>query len=164
MSTKKSLHHCSNATCCEFNHKMTASEQYFDVNFLWDLSSIHFIKQHIVFFIFISSLSNWVNFVLKNYNEIMEYFVAVSFYSYTYSPEMKKAKVGFLMRLIFQRFKNKSLSRLNPDYVLCTYCGHQGTLTNILNFLDVFKVTNIQLIIHSNLKWKRNILNSTLNF
>lgn len=91
--------------------------------------------------IFIFSLSNWVKYILNNNNDVMEYFVAVSFYSYTYSPEMRKAKTGFLMRLIFQRFKNKSLSHSKPDFSLYTYCAHQGTLTNILNFLNVFKVT-----------------------
>lgn len=64
--------------------------------------------------------------------------------SSTLTSEMKKAKTGFLLKEIFERFKRKSLSRLESDALLWNYFGHESTLTNILNALKVFKPVRCQ--------------------
>lgn len=53
---------------------------------------------------------------------------------------MKKAKTGFLIKEIFDRFKNKSLSLLKPDRSLWIYSAHDVTIVNVLNALNVYEV------------------------
>lgn len=52
---------------------------------------------------------------------------------------MKKAKTGFLLKEIFDRFEQKSLCLLESDALLWNYFAHESTLIDILNALDVFK-------------------------
>lgn len=84
------------------------------------------------------SLSNWAEKALLQSNGAMEYFAAVYFESFTHTAEMKKAKTGFLIKELFDHFKQKSLSQLQPDRVLWIYSAHDNTIINVLNALNVY--------------------------
>lgn len=60
--------------------------------------------------------------------------------SHLTTTETKKAKVGFLIREMFDRFKQKSLSQLNPDRSLWIYSGHDTTIINVLSVLNIYEV------------------------
>lgn len=77
---------------------------------------------------------------LKSSNGTLEYFAARYFEAFSRTNEMKKAKTGFLVKEIFERFKNKSLSLLKPDRTLWIYSGHDNTIINVLNAFNVYKV------------------------
>lgn len=137
------------------NSTITWQHQSPSMNFSWDLIWVYVFERYMeAHFIFISSLSSWANNALDNHDYEMEYAVAVSYYADVNSIEMQKLRNGWLMLLMLQRFKDKSSSLLNPDYSLYTYCAHQGTLTNMLAALKVFKVAFHHLCIHSILHWK----------
>lgn len=53
---------------------------------------------------------------------------------------MKKAKAGFLIKEIFERFRNKTRSLLEPDRSLWIYSAHDNTIINVLNALNVYEV------------------------
>lgn len=62
------------------------------------------------------------------------------FVGYIRTNETLKAKAGFLLREIFDRFKEKALSLLKPDYTLWLYSAHDNTLINTLSALGIFDV------------------------
>lgn len=57
----------------------------------------------------------------------------------TGTMELKRLKSGFLLKQIFDRFKNKTLSLL-PQQLMQIYSGHEITISGILNSLGVFEV------------------------
>lgn len=57
----------------------------------------------------------------------------------TGTKELKRLKAGFLLKQIFDRFKNKTIS-LPPEQLLQVYSGHEITISSILNGLGVFEV------------------------
>lgn len=76
----------------------------------------------------------------------MSDFKFISFYQLllnTATTEMKRLKSGFLLKEIFDRFKNKSQSTLSPDRSLWMYFGHETTIANMLNSLGIFTEVNI---------------------
>lgn len=73
-------------------------------------------------------------------SEKLDRAVALYFALKTYTTEMKKAKTGLLIKEIFDRFQNKTLSLLSPDRSMWIYSAHDNTVVNVLNALNVFKV------------------------
>lgn len=92
-------------------------------------------------------LPDWAHTILAARN-ISEYFTALYWDSLMLTTETKKAKVGFLIKEIFDRFKAKTLHQLNPDRSLWIYSGHDNTISNILHALNVYKVN----LFHSSLE------------
>ncbi|XP_055300691.1 prostatic acid phosphatase-like [Sitodiplosis mosellana] len=84
------------------------------------------------------TLPDWANKILNTSKETLEYFAAVYFQSATRTTDAKKAIAGFLIREIFDRFKNKTLALLNPDSKIHIYSAHDNTITNTLNALDLY--------------------------
>lgn len=78
--------------------------------------------------------------MLKSSNGTLEYLTAINFVAFTHTTEMKKAKAGFLIKEIFERFKNKTRSLLEPDRSLWIYSAHDNTIINVLNALNVYEV------------------------
>lgn len=58
----------------------------------------------------------------------------------TGSNELKALRSGYLLKEIFDRFTNKTQSKLEPDRSLWMYFAHDITLTNTLNSLGLFEV------------------------
>lgn len=73
-------------------------------------------------------------------NDTLDYLGAVNYQSVTHSVEMKKIRAGFLIKEILDRFKNKTLSILDPDRTLWIYAAHGSVISNVLNSLDLFDV------------------------
>lgn len=110
--------------------------------------SIPFIAKRSIFhtfYYFFLSLPEWAEKALKQTNGALEYFAARFFESFTHTTEMKKAKAGFLIKEIFNRFKNKTLNLLHPDRSLWIYSAHDNTIINVLNALNVYQVINMDL-------------------
>lgn len=62
------------------------------------------------------------------------------------TTEMKKLKSGFILKDIFDRFKNKTLAKL-PGQLMHIYSGHDITIASVLNGLGLLEVfTHIFLI------------------
>lgn len=61
--------------------------------------------------------------------------------SFTNTTELKKLEAGFLIKEMLDRFMGKTLSNLDPNRSLWIYAGHDLTLVNILNSLDIFDVS-----------------------
>lgn len=71
------------------------------------------------------------------------------FYKYvTANTELKRLKSGFLLKEIFDRFKNKTQGLL-PDQLMQIYSGHDSTIGTVLNSLGVYKVLFSFLFISS---------------
>lgn len=67
--------------------------------------------------------------------------IALEWYRmYTYSPETKMLKSGFLLKEILDRFSDKIQSKLTPNRVLWMYFAHDFTISNLLNALNLFEV------------------------
>lgn len=58
----------------------------------------------------------------------------------TGTTELKRLKSGFLLKEIFDRFKNKTLSLL-PEKLMQLYSGHNLTIASLLNSLGIFSVS-----------------------
>lgn len=58
----------------------------------------------------------------------------------TGTTQLKRLKSGFILKDIFDRFKNKTLSTLSPDRSMWLYSGHDVTIASVLNSLGVFEV------------------------
>lgn len=58
----------------------------------------------------------------------------------TGTTELKRLKSGFLLKEIFDRFKNKTLSLL-PEKLMHLYSGHNFTIASLLNSLGIFSVS-----------------------
>lgn len=70
----------------------------------------------------------------------MEYLATVHLETFTHSTELKKLEAGFIIKEMLDRFKNKTLSMLEPDRSLWIYAAHDLTLINILNALNLYEV------------------------
>lgn len=84
------------------------------------------------------SLPEWVASALNG--TAMEYLAAFYLTSFTNSTELKKLEAGFLIKEMLDRFKEKSLSSLEPDRSLWIYAAHDLTIVNILNALNLYDV------------------------
>lgn len=69
----------------------------------------------------------------------MEYLSAFHLTSFTNSTGLQKLEAGFLIKQMLDRFKQKSLSSLEPDR-LWIYSAHDLTIVNILNALSLYDV------------------------
>lgn len=86
-------------------------------------------------------LPDWALNVLPQLTNLFDKFAVVNFSSYIRTNETIKAKTGFLLREIFDRFKNKTLSLLNPPNLsLFLYSAHDNVLINTLSGLEIFDV------------------------
>lgn len=92
------------------------------------------------FYSTIFSLPEWAREVVRTKIDLLEYFLATHFAGVTQSTEMKKAKAGFLIKEMLDRFKNKTLSRLSPDRKIWVYSAHDNTIINTLNALGIYDV------------------------
>lgn len=93
-----------------------------------------------VVLLYFYSLPDWANEVLKTRIDVLEYFAAIYFGGATQSIAMKKAKAGYLLKEIFDRFRNKTKSLLRPDRKLWIYSAHDNTIVNTLSALNVYDV------------------------
>lgn len=80
--------------------------------------------------------------------DLLEHFLALNFAGMTKSTEMKKAKAGYLINEIFERFKNKTLSLLSPDRKVWVYSAHDNTIVNTLNALNLYDVISSNVANH----------------
>lgn len=92
------------------------------------------------------SLPSWAEKVLETSNDVLEYFAAIYIESLTHTIESQKARAGFLIKEIFDRFKNKTMGLLHPDRSLWLYSAHDTTIVGVLNSLKVFKVFILSVI------------------
>lgn len=60
--------------------------------------------------------------------------------TFTRTPEMTRLKVGFLLREMFQHFRSKSKSTLDPDRKLWFYSAHDYTISSLLDALGLYDV------------------------
>lgn len=74
-------------------------------------------------------------------NDTLDYLGAMNYQSVTHSVEMKKLRAGFLIKEILDRFKNKTLSLLQPDRTVWLYAAHGSVVVNVLNSLNLFDVS-----------------------
>lgn len=56
---------------------------------------------------------------------------------------MARLRGGFLLKDILEKFENKTKSTLSPDRTFFMYSGHDTTVVNILNTLNLFDVSKI---------------------
>lgn len=78
--------------------------------------------------------------MIPQLTELFDKFAAIWFSGYIRTNDTLKAKGGFLLREIFDRFKNKTLGILKPDHSLWIYSAHDNTLINTLSALKIFDV------------------------
>lgn len=88
-------------------------------------------------------LPDWVQEASQTIGIDLNYIMLILAESYTHTKEMKKAKVGFLLKEIFDRFRDKAMSRLMPDRSLWLYTAHDFTIFSVLNTLGVPQVNRI---------------------
>lgn len=74
-------------------------------------------------------------------NDTLDYLGAMNYQSVTHSVEMKKLRAGFLIKEMLDRFKNKTLSLLQPDRTVWLYAAHGSVVVNVLNSLNLFDVS-----------------------
>lgn len=89
-------------------------------------------------------------------NDTLDYLGAMNYQSVTYSTEMKKLRAGFLIKEMLDRFKNKTLSLLTPDRTMWLYAAHGSVVSNVLNSLSLFDVSQFQCIIRRVHSYKAN--------
>lgn len=68
-----------------------------------------------------------------------------AFFNYTFkvlslTKEMKMLKSGYLIKEMFERFKQKAQHKLQPNRSLWIYSGHDITISHFLNSLNLFDV------------------------
>lgn len=85
-------------------------------------------------------LPDWALNVIPQLTDLFDKFAVIWFGGYIRTNETLKARGGFLLREIFDRFKSKTLGILNPDRSLWIYSAHDNTLVNTLSALNVFDV------------------------
>lgn len=90
--------------------------------------------------IFDSRLSEWAIEVIEP-GSVVEYIAKYDFKTYTDTPQMARLISGFLFKEILQQFSNKINGTLNPDRSLWIYSAHDFTITNMLNALGLYEVT-----------------------
>lgn len=67
----------------------------------------------------------------------------------TNTKVLARLKTGFFFKEVFERFANKTNSKLSPDRKLWLYSAHDTTIANILNSLGLFKVTFFSIYLYS---------------
>lgn len=82
----------------------------------------------------------WVDGIFQYTNDTLEQILAIHMETATHTNLMKKMKAGYLIKEMLDRFKNKSLSQLQPDRSLWIYSAHDMTIANLLNSLGLFEV------------------------
>ena len=90
-----------------------------------------------------TSLPEWAQITMKS-NDTLDYLGAMNYQSVTHSTEMKKLRAGFLIKEMLDRFKNKTLSLLTPDRTVWLYAAHGSVVSNVLNSLSLFDVSQFQ--------------------
>lgn len=84
--------------------------------------------------------------MIPQLTDLFDKLSVIWFTAFIRTNETLKAKGGFLVREIFQRFKNKTLGILNPDRSLWIYSAHDNTLVNTLSALNIFDVKLIIIL------------------
>lgn len=77
------------------------------------------------------------------YPDKLESLAARSYSLYTESNLMKKVKGGAFLAEIIKKMENKRRKNLNPDRKIFLYSGHDITLVNIMNTLNILDQTDI---------------------
>lgn len=85
-------------------------------------------------------MPDWVLNVIPQLPDLFDKLAVFWFSGFIRTNETLKAKGGFLLREIFDRFKNKTLGILKPDRSLWIYSAHDNTLINTLSALKLFDV------------------------
>lgn len=93
-----------------------------------------------MFFLVIFRLPDWALNVLPQLIDLFDKFAVIGFEGFIRTNETLKPKVGFLLREMCDRFKNKTLDILKPNHVLWIYSAHDNTLINIMSALKIFDV------------------------
>lgn len=76
------------------------------------------------------------------YPDKLESLAARSYSLYTESNLMKKVKGGAFLAEIIKKMENKRRKNLNPDRKIFLYSGHDITLVNIMNTLNILDQTD----------------------
>lgn len=85
-------------------------------------------------------LPRWVDGISLYTNDTLEQIAALHMEALTHTNELKKYRAGFLLKEILDRFKDKSLSQLQPDRSIWLYSAHDLTIIHILNALNLYEV------------------------
>ncbi|XP_055308428.1 prostatic acid phosphatase-like [Sitodiplosis mosellana] len=85
-------------------------------------------------------LPSWVNDISRYTNDTLEQISTIHMESFTHTNEMKKIKAGFLIKEMFDRFKNKSLSLLQPHLSIWAYSAHDLNIVSVLNALNLYEL------------------------
>lgn len=91
-----------------------------------------------------SSLPEWTKSVFPGGD--MEWISSRSFATKTNTPQLARLKVGFLIKDILDRFKNRSLVEDVTPTSLYVYSAHDNTIGSVLNALGLFEVNIFRFI------------------
>ncbi|XP_031636577.1 prostatic acid phosphatase-like [Contarinia nasturtii] len=83
------------------------------------------------------TLPSWTEDMM-NSDSTMSIFIRHLFKMLTHTTEMKKLKSGFLLKEMLERFAEKAEAKLSPDHRLYIYSGHDNTISNLLNALNLY--------------------------
>ena len=98
-------------------------------------------------------LPSWVDNISRYTNDTLEQIIAIHLESRSHTNEMKKNRAGFLIKEMYDRFKNKSLSLLKPDRSVYIYSAHDTIIVNILNALNLYEVKRFYIDLKTLLKF-----------
>lgn len=90
--------------------------------------------------LFNSRLPEWAEEVIEP-GGVVEYIAEYDFKTYTDTPKMARLISGFLFKEILDQFSEKINATLKPDRSLWIYSAHDFTITNMLNALGLYEVT-----------------------
>ena len=76
-----------------------------------------------------------------------KFLAAKSFQTNTYNKAMARLKTGPLIKEILDRFMAKYLNKLHQNRTLWIYSGHDTTIANVLNTLDLFEVRIVNTLV-----------------
>ncbi|XP_031632797.1 prostatic acid phosphatase-like [Contarinia nasturtii] len=79
----------------------------------------------------------WTRYISHFTNDTMQQILDIHFQALTKTKEMQKFGAGFLLKEILDRFKNKSLSLLQPDRSVWIFSGHDFSILNMLRTLNL---------------------------
>lgn len=97
-------------------------------------------------------LDDWALNVIPQLTDLFDKLSVIWFTGYIRTNDTLKARGGFLVREILERFKNKTMGILKPDRSLWIYSAHDNTLVNTLSILNIFDVKLTIFIQDSNCK------------
>lgn len=97
-----------------------------------------------IIFISVYSIPDWA---AEKLNEIekLSYFESRAHIG---TRKMSRYKAGYLIKEIFERFTNRTKGPFMPDRRFFLYSGHDITIANALNALDVTRVSPNSLTHH----------------